>query len=690
MANPYSIRQSWIVKSLATAGTGTHQLKPFEFGIINPTTWKAVSAGTFSTINEILFAVGSPHTKTSGNNNAFGFPNNASRNISFKSNKLNGRSITSVRVAKPQKQNQPYQIYLGYDGVNGSKNLKMECGTTYAVQLAVYGSPVGLTFPDGHMTEVIDVTTPCCDDCASGCLTADMNHKVIDELVKKINHAPWVGHYVKAEKIINCEYGTDPDPVTKVSFREWTLSLCDQGDAVALANVVNQYAAQPFKITRKSRTGTTSTYSACIEVSDTENLDADQPTDYSQSDIIIPDCESCPIGYTSTPARHIWIVSTTLSTAVASTANMATLAGWTTAADVVGYTLLSEDHGVRTWQVLIKTDAVAPTPTSPVGVTTFDTGELSAPYCTITSPVTTEWVGGDTFYKVKRTLTLQVPIPDCTTESNDLDDRVEAALADAKDIISGTFALTTTDDCFKIYTVDQLNTECLYDTCGTDVAVAKFVPLPSFEGQMWGLDPMSGWTTDPDTGCPIRDTTGDPDCCQVGIKITGAFIDTHTNDAIWDLVDYVNYDPVRFEAQFLKFDDKGINPPEVCNSSIAPVTKSSFPKSKYLTGDEVLRDIILTGMYRDEPFFSAQERRGLRYRAAEGLQYGVSLDKYYYSINITFEGRGQGQDTNVSGFSRTEIVLYFEEADISVLQQVLAQLNSYVTSTGLNLIPAAL
>ena len=94
-------------------------------------------------------------------------------------------------------------------------------------------------------------------------------------------------------------------------------------------------------------------------------------------------------------------------------------------------------------------------------------------------------------------------------------------------------------------------------------------------------------------------------------------------------------------------------------------------------------------MYRSEPYFSPNMADGLRFRAAEGINYGVDVKKFYHSINITWNGEGNGRASNTGGLGDIwELVLYFEEADVVTYQNVLNQLNAYTTSAGLRLEPS--
>ena len=406
MANPYSVRHSWIVKSAATDGTSTQDLLPFQFGIVNPKTWKTVSSGSFQSLNEVIFALGSPHTGQEGNE-AWSFPNNASRNISFKTAKINGRNITGFRTAHPQKVVKPYQMIIGYDGLNPCKNLAFECGKTYGMHIQVYGTPVGLTFPDKFVQEIIDITTPCCDDCSTDCVSENLCSTVIDEIVAKINKAHWISHFIHADKIQDC--CPVESPVEKIEYEVYQLTLCDTGDAIALANVQNAYPT--LKVKRVSRNGVLSTYEVCVAAGvGSENA----PDTFSYTPITSLDCAECANDAdTLVPAYDIWYVST--SAAVASSNAMETALGLAgdTIPDIGGVTLVSNQNGRFTYVVYVPVGTEQGT-LAAATTTVIETGTQTVGYCEAAAPVETEWtMVDDSVYKVTRTMTIQLEIPEC-------------------------------------------------------------------------------------------------------------------------------------------------------------------------------------------------------------------------------------------------------------------------------------
>jgi hypothetical protein len=65
MAFPKSVPTSWVVKKLAAENTNSYDLLPFEFGIFDEDTHKALSAGSITARHRRkgYLAAGSPHQK---------------------------------------------------------------------------------------------------------------------------------------------------------------------------------------------------------------------------------------------------------------------------------------------------------------------------------------------------------------------------------------------------------------------------------------------------------------------------------------------------------------------------------------------------------------------------------------------------------------------------------------------------
>lgn len=663
MAFPSSIRHSWVVKSVATEGMGTHELKPFQFGIFNED-WKAITAGTFQSSNFIRFVSGSPNTgqiPTTGN--LRNFANNGQVDESFKTPKLHGRDLNSVRVAKPVKTPLPVIRYLGYDGIDSSKSLNIECGKTYGIQINIYGLPVSMLYPGGQMSEIIEISAPCCDDCADGCDIENLCGSEMDTWVNRFNSSTFASQFVLAEKVVDSCGG--PVPV-ETSFTNYSLTLCDEGDEIALARVVNTYPT--LNIKRTSRLGGNSTYEVC-------RLTADGlPTAYDIANLYFPaDCGECPSGYTVVEGGDIWYVTiTNTNTDLNAGAWLTAVNTFLGSALATSATKIGYAYGSSTYIVVVPADTAIPTVT---GGSVINTGQTKEDYCTSTTYPSTAWVAGDVYYKITRTMQVQIAVPDCAGDPADRLAEVEALIGARADYVASSAEMSDSTDCMEIYTVEQYNNACLEDGCDT-LAVAKFDTLPAFMGEIWTEVPS--------------DTAYTPETCSCGFKFTGAFIDTSSRGCAWDPCDFINYDPVRFEVGLVEFTREGIKVPIPCDGSVAPITNGPEPRVTFLSGQEVLREIITYRYYKSEHFFSNSVEDGFNYQAAEGLKYGIDVDKFYYAVYTNWNVDENWRDNTMDLGARRELALYFEESDIMVMQQVLNQLNTYATSVGINLPPVTI
>jgi hypothetical protein len=116
-------------------------------------------------------------------------------------------------------------------------------------------------------------------------------------------------------------------------------------------------------------------------------------------------------------------------------------------------------------------------------------------------------------------------------------------------------------------------------------------------------------------------------------------------------------------------------------------SQSNETGRKFLTGHEVIREIIEYRAYRmNETFFSPNKmENGYKFSAAEGQQFGVNVEEYYYAVYIPYSKHGREVTQGMHMAERTELALYFAESDYSVMLQFLAQYNKYISSQGISL-----
>jgi len=666
MASPFSWRQSWVVKSFNPSVTDTHDLKPFELGFLNYDSCKTL--GGFTQSPFVRFALGSPNADRKVSSH----PKIASlidtnRTVSYKSEKIYGKNLQPARIAKPSRAESNQVIYLGYDGLNECKSLDFKCGRTYMVNVQIIPTAATeLTWPKG-ISDQVEITVKACPECGDDCIAPNLCGSVIDELVAKLNNS-WVAPYVKAEKVITCCPAQTPLP--KTLFEAYCLTLCDEGDALALARVQNQYKDKT--VVRKSRKGTQSTY----EFWQLASLGA--PVDFSQTELIVPDCPTCDPGYTTVPATKALIVTIDNDGMdVLPAAQLAAVqAKIPTATAAIK---LSFDGSVSVYAVNVPTTWVDPGQVSETLIQ--DTGVVTQAHCTLTTPILTAWTLCGSKYKVTRKLCLQLENPDCGgTPANELTE-MQAAYANNPMVVAGTVALTEAGTCQSLFEIQQYCDNLMEDGCDT-VGVAEFKDLVAYKGHVWSICPCEGWTVSP-LGCPIPPVVVDEDC-RCGIKFSGAMVDLTTSNCVFDPMNSVNYDAVRFEVSVYEILGPG-NPVGVLYEPTA-ITKSRTPKYRYLSGEEVYREIIMYRMHHEnEVYFNP--RTNLKMNLTEAMEFGVDPKAFYYAVYIPWNRHGHSAEQHMGQQLAAEMCFYFAESDYSVMQQFLVAYNKYAVSAGVNLPP---
>jgi hypothetical protein len=220
--------------------------------------------------------------------------------------------------------------------------------------------------------------------------------------------------------------------------------------------------------------------------------------------------------------------------------------------------------------------------------------------------------------------------------------------------------------------LEQINNACLEDGCDT-VAVAKFDTLAGYGGAVWGVCPCEGWTVSAG-GCPVPPVVVTDDC-RCGIKVQGANVDLATEGCIFDPMDAVNFDPVRFEVAV--YEVTGSND-AIGTRPVPGLTtwEARTPSRKYLTGVEVMRDILAYREWREnENFLSPRTPFGYKMAFAQGLEYGVDPYKYYYAVYIPSNAHGQHANATMGLGENKETVLYFAEDDYAEMLKFMVAYN---------------
>ena len=652
---PKAVPSSWIVRSVASEGTSIADLLPLQFGIFDKDTHTALAAGTVANKRKVYFANGSPNQRqfTQGSKPERLFNQNNS-DVNFRTELVPTSKVETIRYQVPKKTENPNVYYLGYNGLGVCETLKFECGKTYMFNVEVKGRPVRNIFP-GEMREIIEFTTDCCDTCdQTGCAVGEDCGKYIDALVDKFNSGLWVSRFFTASKVLKC--AEEPEALTRTNFVKYCLTVCDNGDELALSKVQHAYPSN--KVTVKTRKAPYTTY----EIIKTAGL----PSDFTQTNVVFTDeCGDCPSGYSSVAAGYAYIVELNSPTIV--------LAGiqaiWT---DVTSASLVSTTSETSTWYVVSSTEL---TDILASGAKVLNDLGTKPATCT-SSTVTTSWIACGTAYKVQRDLCVQVGSDNCDDPSA----TQAALLAEGQafynaldEVVDDTFlesSTTAPSGCVVQYTVSQYNTEFLEDDCDTSPNPV-FRELTPFKGQPWKVCPCEGWTVNEDTGCPVP-PAADDNCCQCGIKFeTKPTTELLDNFLGYDFATYLEKEPVELVVTVYRDDDQT----RICDYTSPSWLHAKRATFRQLRGDDVIKRVITERFYNQEPWVNQTGKENILFLQREGIKLGVNIDDFYYAFDIYFNEERNVNNTASHNNTRHCVTLFVNENDsnaVTSLKQLLA------------------
>jgi len=663
MANfPNSIPRDFVVRSVASAGTSFTNLKPFELGIFDEDTHLALSPADIQKRRRVYLGVGSPNVPQFTQGTKYErFTNPLNADINFRSEPITRTALDEIRLAIPRKTEKPNIYYLGYNGMDNCEGLKFECGKTYSFHVTVQGRPVFNIF-QRPISEIITIDTDCCSPCSSGdCDLEEPCQKYIDKLVAEFNDQNrWTSRFFVAEKIMDC--GTAIPGLTRTNFVEYTLTVCDNGDELDLSAVQNQYPTLSVKV--KSRNAPFTTY----QVIKTTGL----PAAFTQSDVVLQNCATCPSGYTAAAAGYLYVVEVddALYTAAAggnANAKLGTLAGVT----VTSNTVLSTLSDKKIYQIVTSTAISSPAAGL---VVTATLGTVPA-RCTLTTPVSTAWVAGESYYKVQRDLCITLKVDDCDADHDGADAgetlaRMTSFYGSNSEVVSGSLALEDSTNCLLRYTISQYCTNFLQDGCDTtEEGLAKFNTLPPFEGQRWEVCPCEGWTVD-GNGCPVPPTPT-TNCCRCGIKFTTRPT-TYIIDQFrgYDIAMYLEKEPVELIITPYRNDDDT----SVCDYDNVRWRQTQFATFRQLSGYDVVKNIIRERFAHKQPWVNQLSKEDQLFLQREGIKIGINVEDYYYQIAFDHNVQYNKNYTATTNDLKETVFLYVNEGDLSVVDSVKAVL----------------
>lgn len=669
MAFPKTLPTHWVVRNTADSGTSIEDLLPFQFGIFDKDNHQSLTANEVKNKRKVYFAVGSPNQRqfTQGSKpERFSNVNNA--DINFRTELIPTSKVDVIRYQTPKRIENPNVYYLGYNGIGVCETLKFECGKTYMFEVEVKGRPVRNIFQH-EMREVIELTTDCCDSCTqTSCDVGEDCSKYVDQLVEKFNTGLWVSRFFTASKVISCG-NEEPAALTQTSFNKFTLTVCDNGDELALSKVQNAYPDN--KVTVLSRKAPYTTYQIIKT--------GDAPSEFTQTNLVFVDeCGNCPSGYTENPAGDVYLVEVQASVWSDNfdTNNAITLETLldTDAGDIAddgSVTLVSTDADKLTFYVVVGNGtSISVTSAVDFGVTATSLG--TKPATCEGSTVTTSWLFNGTCYKVQRDLCLTVGTDNCddpsATRTAVLAEAVEF-FGSLDNVVDDSVELGPNDDddpgCVMQITLSQYNNAFLEDDCDTSPGPV-FDPLPQFKGVVPKVCPCEGWTVNEATGCPIP-PAADEFCCQCGIKFeTKPTTQLLDNFAGYDFATYLEKEPVELSVSIRRDDDST----RVCDYYSATWLHAKKATFRQLRGDDVIKRIITERFYHQEPWVNQTNKENILFLQREGIKLGVNIDDFYYAVDVYFNEDDVQNSMSSHADRRNVVTLFINENDAATVTEV--------------------
>lgn len=640
MAFSRSLKTNWIVKSFDTTGKKSVDLNPFEFAILDVDTYTSLSPLEVQG-KDILFAVGSANTGQARTGLKFDrMRDELNSQMSFKSQP--NLQVNAIKTQKFTKDDRTNVYYLGYNGLDDCKSLSFECGKTYEFDVYVKGRAVRNIFGQ-EFREVIQVTTPCCTPCTDGdCAETIECNVIIDELVKNFNDPNrYVSRFYTAEKVVTC--ATTPTPTTE-TFNKYCLTVCDNGDEIALANVQNQVDTNYTKVEVKERNAPYTTYEVTEAVAS-----SGAPTAFSQDATVLENCAECPSAFTLVPGGFSYLIEVDqASSAEASLATLQALNGFST---LTSRSQTGWSVGVATYYVT--SSALLTTTTADAKILKYLGVTQST--CTQNTAITTSWSLCGECYKVQRTMFVTFGANDCDPSADVIAAWNSWLDEVGPDITEDSTIALSGDGCFWRGSVTQLS-NCIEDGCDTE-GVPVWETVPAFLGFLWEEEPCVDETL--------------PTGCSCGIKFTGrSFADLSQllQLPIYDLLEYVEKDPIVLTVGRLVPDGQT----QICDENYPTFVQTQYATFRTLQGRDVFKEIITEQLYRALPFWNLTDKEALLLQQREGLKYGVDVDAYYFAITIS--GNVQ-QDLNWSTTTdriREDVVLFIHEDDVVTYEAIKA------------------
>lgn len=627
---------------IATTGTlastgGTENLAPGQLGFFSGKTWQVTTAPTFQTAKTLVIAQGTPDLS--------GFPEGAGiPNTSFKVTIDGQRGKVLDWYVKKAQRSQNMIVRLGFDGVDTTKTLSANYGETKQVYLKLSGQPINNFYPDvpAGLKIPLLIQMPCADECTDTCSNAVPCDTIAELLIDAVNNYKIVGgqdlkKYVRVSKVVSCE---TPSAFATTCYTKWRLYTFDTGGGEALANVQAQYSNTDIK--RVSYIDGYSTYEF------SQLCNASDPAAFIQNPgNTVPNCTTCPSGYTLQATRYTYEVK------VADAGNGAALSAAQAAYSGKTVTRLLYENGVSTYLVASTTFPV--TQAVLAGTSFFSYIGAQQNVCINPNTNTVAWTEVEDGTKAARDWKITIKNDDCV---NCAEDGFAALLATLQAAYAGIGTVTLTssdcDFCVAEFKLSTLSKNVVFPSCSDDV----------YE---WSLPPAwqnQNWIAIVNTGVPGEN-------CTCGVQFESAFHDPKRDACTFEGVPYFS-DPIYIEVG--QHDPSTLSSPCATDWPVTTVQNIKFP-SGY---GQLVSDFERKSKYYRNVFYNVDPV----VRKYRGYDWNTDFEGYYDEFVLVFENPRDEYGINAASRTETfEVHWFLPEGNGTAFQTAI---NGWLASANIN------
>lgn len=512
-----SFSQVFVTNSpaLLAEGKTVDSLAVGQIGLLDGKTYKAVTAPTYAK-NKALYAVWGTPDLFAGDFS--GVPNENEY-----SKLIKGKLIKKVRAKKAQRGQTPVYT-IGWSGdVSDTDTLFADQGQSKSLFIKLSGTIIDRLYSKQGIIKEFVTDTPCTTDCTEACTPADCKAIALD-LVEQINNDKDFKKFIRAKAIIDCE--SQPQVVTDTCY-VYTLTVCDTGDAAALGVVQSQFPN--VTVTVSGRVGSLTTYQVITNIPPAAVPAAPAPQgnkavlgfpgNFVSTPIFVPDCPTCPDGYSYQEPANVFQVTTPEWAGVGDVESAL--------GDYINVTLLSSNPSQNVFIVTTPTSTPTQDTISDLSNAAFigTVIGIESALC-VGESTETPWIEAGTLEKQAKTYRLTIADSICGV--NRLADlqaaypELEISIVDASGSCVHTYETSVFSNCYEV---------------GCAIETIVFNKPAIFEGAEWveyaGTEVASN--------------------CKCGIQLETAFFNVRTNECTFDYFPYEN-DIVHIQASNLNPD----------------------------------------------------------------------------------------------------------------------------------------